>query len=561
MMTIKKLSIYLMALALPFALVSCSDDPVRIIDVDNGDNGNGEPGTLEFPITFEENIPWGDFITNFDGGELRVVDNPAPSGINTSDKVARMIKNDGQPWGGSFIDLPESIDFSDGTDFTVSVWAPRPNTTMLFKIENDENPNQAFEQSITVEESQEWVDITFSLAGANQSFTYERLVFIFDLGVTGDGSADFTWYFDNIRQVEGDNGNGNGGDGEALTLPVTFDDEEVDYGLTDFGGNQSEIVADPTDASNNVARTIKTVDAETWAGTTLGGTVGFANPIPFTQSETTMSVRVWSPTADTPIRLKVEDANDPTISVETETNTTVAEEWETLVFDFSNEAPGTAELNLASNYNKASIFFNFGTTGAEAGEQTYYWDDVEFGGEGGNGNGNGGEAAPANAAPTPTEDPDNVISLFSEAYTDVEVNTWRTDWSSAAYEEITINGTPTKKYTNLDFVGIETTGDNLVDASEMDYFHVDVWTPNMTVFRIKLVDFGPDGAFNGGDDSEHEIVFEDIATEEWVSLKIPLEDFTGLESRAQLAQYIFSGLPAGAGTLYVDNMYFSKVDN
>jgi len=398
-MTIKKLSILFIALVLPFALISCSDDPVRIIDVDNGngDNGNGDNGSdavIEFPITFEEDIPWDNFITNFDGGDLSVVDNPDKSGINTSDKAARMIKGEGQPWGGAFLQLAESIDFTGGTDFTVSVWAPRENTRMLFKIENDEDPGLAFEREITIEESQEWVDITFNLANADQSIAYQRLVVIFNNGTVGDGSADFTWYFDNIRQSESDDdGNGNGGDAEALTLPVTFDDDNINYGLTDFGGNQSEIVTDPTNGTNKVVQTIKTVDAEVWAGTTVGGTVGFADPIPFTSSETTMSVRVWSPTADTPIRLKVEDSNDPTISVETETNTTVAQEWETLVFDFSNEADGTAALNLSSSYNKASIFFNFGTTGAAAGEQTYFWDDVDFGGEAdnGNGNGNGGE--------------------------------------------------------------------------------------------------------------------------------------------------------------------------
>jgi len=158
---------------------------------------------------------------------------------------------------------------------------------------------------------------------------------------------------------------------------VTFDDDNVIYGLTDFGGNTSEIVVDPTDESNMVAKSIKTAGAETWAGTTVGGSVGLANPIPFTESFTTMSVRVWSPEAGIPIRLKVEDASDDTKSVETEDLTTVAMEWETLFFDFSNEAEGTAELNLEYTYNKPSIFFDFGTTGGED-EQTYYWDDIVF---------------------------------------------------------------------------------------------------------------------------------------------------------------------------------------
>jgi hypothetical protein len=93
-----------------------------------------------------------------------------------------------------------------------------------------------------------------------------------------------------------------------------------------------------------------------------------------------MTVRVWSPDAGTPIRLKVENAANPTISVETEANTTVAGQWQTLEFNFANQAPGTAALNVANTYNKLSLFFNFGTTGAMAGEKTYYWDDVKFGG-------------------------------------------------------------------------------------------------------------------------------------------------------------------------------------
>jgi hypothetical protein len=137
---------------------------------------------------------------------------------------------------------------------------------------------------------------------------------------------------------------------------------------------------DPTDPANLVGKAIKTNMAELWAGTTNGGS-GLASSIPFNASNTKMTVRVWSPDANTPIRLKVENAGDPTVSVETETNTTMAGQWETLEFNFSNQAPGTAALNLASTYNKVSIFFNFGTTGAMAGEKTYYWDDVRFGGQ------------------------------------------------------------------------------------------------------------------------------------------------------------------------------------
>ncbi len=165
----------------------------------------------------------------------------------------------------------------------------------------------------------------------------------------------------------------------GLKFPVGFDDASVDYKLADFGGNASEIVADPTNDKNKVVKSIKTATAELWAGTTVGQPEGFASAIPFKAGSTKMSARVWSPHANIPVRLKVESATDPTISVETETTITEAEKWVDVVFDFSKQATGTAALNFDYSYNKASMFFNFGKTGAEAGARTYYWDDLSFG--------------------------------------------------------------------------------------------------------------------------------------------------------------------------------------
>ncbi len=165
-----------------------------------------------------------------------------------------------------------------------------------------------------------------------------------------------------------------------VDLPVTFDDPNVNYNLVDFGGNVSSIVADPVVPTNLVCQVIKSNTAELWAGTTIGGSAGFATAIPFAPGSTTMTMRVYSPDAGIPIRMKVEDPNDPTKSVETEDVTTTANDWETLVFNFANQAPGTAGINFGYTYQKLSVFFNFGVTGAVAGEKTYFCDDIEFGG-------------------------------------------------------------------------------------------------------------------------------------------------------------------------------------
>jgi uncharacterized surface protein with fasciclin (FAS1) repeats len=154
---------------------------------------------------------------------------------------------------------------------------------------------------------------------------------------------------------------------------------ELDYELADFGGNVSQIVVDPTDAGNMVVESTKTDGAQPWAGTTVADVTGFTEPIPFAEGSTTMTLRMWSPTAGTVVRLKVEEVGTPEVSVETETTTTVAEQWETLTFDFANQAEGTAAINFASIYNKASVFFAFGTNGTDAGAPTFYWDDLAFG--------------------------------------------------------------------------------------------------------------------------------------------------------------------------------------
>jgi hypothetical protein len=148
---------------------------------------------------------------------------------------------------------------------------------------------------------------------------------------------------------------------------------------------------------NNNAHVVRAAGAETYAGTTVTDTrngvqTGFAPKIPFNTTDTRMSVRVWSPDAGIPVRLKVEDSTDPNKSVETEATVTTAAGWQTLTFDFATQATGTAALNLAHSYNKATIFFDFGRPKASAVAKTYYFDDLTF--VPGAAGGGGGDAAP-----------------------------------------------------------------------------------------------------------------------------------------------------------------------
>jgi hypothetical protein len=168
---------------------------------------------------------------------------------------------------------------------------------------------------------------------------------------------------------------------------------------------------------------------------------------------------------------------------------------------------------------------------------------------------------PATAAPVPEQDPADVISLFSNAYDNVTVDTWSTEWDMADVVDIQIAGDDVKLYSNLSYAGIEFSS-STIDASAMNHFSMDIWTPDPTespaVFKIKLVDFGADGIYEGGDDTEHELTFTAstdpaLQSETWVSLDVPLGAFIGLASTEHIAQLIISGDP---NTVFVDNIYF-----
>ena len=169
---------------------------------------------------------------------------------------------------------------------------------------------------------------------------------------------------------------------------------------------------------------------------------------------------------------------------------------------------------------------------------------------------------PAGPAPTPTRDAANVISMFSNAYTNRPIDTWNSRWEFSTADEsyLKIAGDDVIRYKNLNFVGIEFSS-NTINATAMTGFHMDVWTPDNTNppnnFKVLLVDFGPDNNFGGGDDKSHEITITrpTLVSNNWFSIDVPLSAFSGLTTRGNLAQMVLSGtLP----NVFIDNVYFYR---
>jgi hypothetical protein len=159
-------------------------------------------------------------------------------------------------------------------------------------------------------------------------------------------------------------------------------------------------------------------------------------------------------------------------------------------------------------------------------------------------------------APLPTHDPENVISIFSDVYENVPVdyfNGYWEPWQTTVSADFEVDGDRILHYLDFNFVGIQFANPT-VDATSMTHIHVDIYLPNPlngnAQFQIELVDFGAEvaGAVATG--------ITVAQSQQWISLDIALADFTGLTSRANLAQIIFVDVNGNIPSFYADNIYF-----
>ena len=471
-------------------------------------------------------------FNDFNGSVSMVIANPDSTMVNPSDSVVQNFVPGSAAFAG--VNIPQTVDFANGQGFTMQVWSPVSNVDVLLKLENGTNDK---ERAVAFTgEAGSWQELTFDFSTEAEDIVFTSVTVFLNFNVVD--TLDRTYFWDNLVQGEATS------TVTQVDLPITFEDDNTDYDVVGFGGANVSIVTDPEDEDNTVGQVVKTAGAEVWGGIVHGAVSGLANEIPFTAEDTKLTVRTWSPAAGVNVRLKVENEDNDQLFAEVDQPTTVAGGWETLTFDFSDLAGGNLDLDVV--YDKVALFFNFGVS--PTADETYYYDDIAFVAPAGN--------APTTAAPTPDREAANVISLFSNAYDDVTVDTWRTPWSESDFVDVQIDGNDTKRYTNLNFVGVETIGSPInLEADSMTHYHLDFWTNDMDSLRLKLVDFLGDGFAGANGDTEDELAF--AATRgQWVSLDIPLEDFD-MAAQSDINQLLFISDPQG-GTVFIDNVYFYR---
>jgi hypothetical protein len=310
---------------------------------------------IEDPVTLPINLQsstlnYASFIGNFDGGALTVASNPAVGGINTSTKVLKMVKNGGQPWGGSTMALSGPIDFSAGKIFRMKVWSPRVGATVLLKVEGG---GLNYEKTVATTVANEWEDLVFDYTNIPAG-NYSTLVFIFDNGTMGDGSSNYTFYMDDIRLQNQ----------AGQSIPMNFESAITNYSLLGFGGTNSSVVTNPDPIGNTSANVAKSVRGwETWAGTALP----LEYPYVYATGKKIVKMKVWSPAVGTKVEFKFDYGYGNGAGMALEALTTVANAWEELTFDFTGKSPGEPAMSLVV------VSFDLGSTAAGT---VYYFDDI-----------------------------------------------------------------------------------------------------------------------------------------------------------------------------------------
>ncbi|MCL7754469.1 T9SS type A sorting domain-containing protein [Polaribacter sp. Z022] len=518
-----------------------------------------------FEITFETGTAGSDatkwnVFENDSNPALEIVANPDASGVNASATVAKFTAlSTGQQWAGTEVQhavLGEWILEASNTTISVSVYkSVISDVTVKFV---NSTSGTVFQLTKPNTKTNEWETLTYDISSAISSGENHNIDQFVIFPEWSARSTNTITYFDNVtwtaNRTAAAGGSGSGGSGSAPTdapaAPTAaatdvisiFSDAYTDVTSTwNPGWGQSTVLSDETIAGNAV----KKYESFTFSGIEPSSpidasTMGYIN------------LNYWTSDA-TELKVKFVDYNGDgtwgSDNTEAEVVKSVStDSWGTLSIPFSDFTAITAGIK----FNDLGQFV-LSATGAT---NAVYIDNIYFSKEEVTSGGGSTASAPTDAPATPTAATSDVISIFSDAYTDLTA-TWNPGWGqSTVLSDETIAGNAVKKYESFTFSGIEPSSP--IDASAMVSIKLDYWTSDATELKVKLVDYNGDGTW-GNDNTEAEVV-KTVTTGSWGTLTIPLTDFTAITAGIKfndIGQLVLSATGA-TNAVYLDNIYFTK---
>lgn len=155
-------------------------------------------------------------------------------------------------------------------------------------------------------------------------------------------------------------------------------------------------------------------------------------------------------------------------------------------------------------------------------------------------------ATPTSAAPAPSHAASGVLSVFSDAYTNVSGTNFNPNWGQATQvTQVSISGNNTLKYSGLNYQGTQLASN--LNVSSYGYLHIDYYSANSSALNFYLISPGPvEKAYSLS-------VPTGIGSNSngWKSVDIPLSSF----SPVALGN-VFQFKVDGNGDVFFDNIYF-----
>ncbi|NQV50151.1 MAG: T9SS type A sorting domain-containing protein [Candidatus Marinimicrobia bacterium] len=322
--------------------------------------------------------------------------------------------------------------------------------------------------------------------------------------------------------------------GFAQVAPIDFETEGhgATWTWTPFENDSNlpvGIVANPDPSGINTSATVASytalVTGQPWAGfeSLHGADIGSFS---FNVSNSTVKIMVYK-SVISDVGVKFAEANgeaQPEIKV----SNTQINQWEELTFDLS----GNIGAGITGIIDQIIIFPDFDSAGRTT-DNTVYIDNVTFSGV-------DLPPSPSAHAPTPVALAEDVISIYSDPYTNIAGTNFYPGWGQATVvSEVLVESNNTLLYAGLNYQGIEL--GSAQDLTAMESLHVDFWSANATSLEVFLISPGPvEAAYT-----------LPLTLESWVSVDIPMSSFYPV-NLAEVFQLKF----VGAGDVYLDNLYF-----
>jgi hypothetical protein len=488
-----------------------------------------------FNLTFKDD-PSSSIIS--DNAGFAWVNNPnSDNDINTSCKVGQVSRTAASLFANNQIILDAKLNFIVNGGFKVKVFSSVPGFKLLLKLEDKTNAGLFTELEVTSTKTNAWEELTFPFASVHSN-KFDKIILFFDLNTNNEK----IYYFDDLRLYPAPTGGGGSGGCTgtlvaAPTLPVDFEGCATFLSSENFGsGITSALVANPFKTGINTSNYVLKVDKPAGSDFFAGIQNTFASNFNLTTSNT-FKVKIYSTKANVVFRFELA-VNPQTVPVTGNPapvfrTITTANVWTEVSFTFTGLPGGPTAYNQLVIKPDNTETDSPITTGG-----TYYIDDLTLSA--------GAATSPTSAAPTPpARAASDVVSIFSNAYTNITGVDYNPNWGQATVvTTLDIAGNATLKYAGLNYQGTDFSG-NAQNVSGMQFLHVDFWTANSTALNVSVISPGP---------SEKAKALTVPTNGNWTSIDIPLSDFSPPVNLAEVFQLKFDG----NGDIYLDNIYFYK---